>query len=69
MNSYTKGYVRQSKISLSTQRTDYSLRAMKIDSNTESHAGCKEDSWYAMDNDVKGCNQEGTSARSGQTSF
>ena len=66
-NSYIEGHVRQN-ISLSTQRTDSGLRVVKTYGNAESRAGYKEDSWEATNGDAEGCNQEGTSARSGHTS-
>ena len=65
-NDYTEGHVKKN-ISPSTQRIDFGLRAIKTYSNTESRARCKEDSWEATDNDIKGYNQEGTSICSGQT--
>ena len=48
MNDYTEGRIRQSKISPSTQRTDYSLMAVKTDGNIESRTGHKEYSWAIM---------------------
>ena len=65
MNGYTEGYVKQN-MSPSTQRIDSSLRAMKTYNNVKSHAGRKEDSLEVTEGDAKGCNQEGTSARSGR---
>ena len=55
MNGYIEGRVRQSK-SPNTQGTDFSLRAMKIYGNAESHAKSKEDFWEATDSDAEGCN-------------
>ena len=66
MNGYTKGCIRKNTSS-STQRIDFSLRAVKIYGNAESRAERKEHSWEATNGNAKGCNQEGTSARSGQT--
>ena len=66
-NDYTEGRVKQNT-STSTQRSDFDLRAVKTYSSTESRARCKEDSWEATDGNAEGCNQEGTSAHSGQTS-
>ena len=63
-NSYTEGHVRKNT-SLSTQRTDFDLKAVTTYDNIESSVGHKEDSWEATDNDAEGCNQEGTSARNG----
>ena len=57
----------QENTSLSTQWIDFDLKVMKTYDNTESSVGHKEDSWEATDNDVEGCNQEGTSAHNGQT--
>ena len=51
----------------STQRIDCSLRTMKTYDNAESRAGRKEDSWQATDDNIEGCNQEGTSTHSRQT--
>ena len=68
MNGYTEGRVKQN-ISPSTQRTYFDLRVVKTYDNAESRAGRKEDSWEATNGDAKGCNQEGTSAHSRQTSF
>ena len=65
-SNYTEGHVKENT-SPSTQRTDFSLRAVKTYNNTESHAGRKENSWEAADGNVEGCNQEGTSTRNGQT--
>ena len=65
-DSYTEGYARQN-ISLSTQRTNCGLRAVKTYGNAKSHEGRKEDSWEATDGSAEGCNQGGTSARSRQT--
>ena len=62
-----RGSVNQNT-SISTQQTEFELRVVKTYNNTESHAGHEENSWEATDCDAKGCNQEGTSARSGQTS-
>ena len=56
MNGYTKGHVRRNKISPSIQQTDCGLMVVKIDDNVESRAGRKEDSWYATDDNVEGCN-------------
>ena len=56
------------KIQVSTHSehwTDFSMRAVKTYSNTESHAKHKKDSWEAMDGDTVSCNPEGTSTRSG----
>ena len=66
-DDYTKGRAKQNT-SPSTQWTDYSMRVVKIYDNTESRARHEEDSWEATDDNTKGCNQEGTSARSRQTS-
>ena len=55
-NGYIEGHVRQNKISPSTQQIDSGLRVVKTDDNTESRAGHKEDSWYAMDDNAEGCN-------------
>ena len=66
-NGYTKGRARQNT-SLSKQRTDYGLRAEKTYSNAKSRAKREEDSWEAMDDSTEGCNQEGTSVHSKQTS-
>ena len=66
MNSYTEGFVRQNK-GPNTQQIDSSLKVVKTDGNTESRVGRKENSWDATDDNTKGCNQEETSAHSGQT--
>ena len=44
------------------------MRAVKTYDNTQSRAGYKKDSYEAMDGSTEGCNQEGTSAHSGQIS-
>ena len=67
VDGYTKGCARQ-KTSPSTQRIDCGLSAMKTYDNADSGARCEEDSLEAMDGNTKGYNQEGTSARSRQTS-
>ena len=66
-NGYIKGRVRQ-YTSPNTHRIDFRLRAVKTYDKTESHARRKEDSWEAMNDDVKGCNQEDASACREQTS-
>ena len=66
INGYTESRARQSTSS-STKRTDCDLRAMKTYDNAKSHVGHKEDSQEGTDNSTEGCNEEGTSARSGQT--
>ena len=66
-NGYTEGRVKQNT-SPSTQQTDFSLRAVKTYGNVENRVGCKEDPREVMDGDTEGCNQEGTSACSEQTS-
>ena len=55
-NGYTEICVTSRKISPRTQWIDCGLRAMKTDGNAESCARRKEDSWYAMGDDVEGCN-------------
>ena len=63
MNGYTEGHARQNTSPI-TQQTDFGLRAMKTYDNTESRARNEENSWEAMDDNIEGCNQEDTSARS-----
>ena len=40
---------------------------MKTYGKAKSHARHEEDSWEATNGSIEGCNQEGTSAYSGQT--
>ena len=65
-NDYSEGCVRKN-INPSTQLTDFGLKVMKTYDNIESHARGKEDSWEATDDSTEDYNQEGISARSGQT--